>query len=140
MDDTEHRRATILGKSLVERGPVAESARYDAGARQIVVRLRSGLELRVAPEDVEGLRGASDEGLASVAVEPPGLQLRWEGLDVSLFLPYLVEEKLGDDRWVRLIHGQSGGRFASSFRDAALWRSGRLGRLRKKRPARAVAS
>src|SRR5215213_1032004 len=100
MDDAEYRRATAVGEALVEHGPLAESARYDAGSRQIAVRLRSGLELRVVPEDVAGLERASDEELASVAVEPSGLQLRWEGLDASLFLPYLVEMKLGDGRWV----------------------------------------
>src|SRR5688500_18828031 len=104
MDDAEYRHATAVGEALVEHGPLAVSARYDAGSRQIVIRLRSGLELRIVPEDVASLEGASDEELASVTVELPGFQLRWEGLDASLFLPYLVEEKLGDSRWVGLIH------------------------------------
>jgi hypothetical protein len=139
MDDAEYRRATAVGEALVEHGPLAESARYDAGSRQIAVRLRSGLELRVVPEDVAGLEGASDEELASVAVEPSGLQLRWEGLDASLFLPYLVEEKLGDGRWVGLIHGHVGGRLPSPIRGTAVWRVGRLGRRsRRKGSARAA--
>ena len=112
MDDAAYRRATAVGEALVEHGPLAASAGYDAGSRQVVIRLRSGLELRVAPESVEGLQGASDEDLAAVEVEPPGLQLCWGRLDASLFLPYLVEEKLGDGRWVGPIHGPAGGRLS----------------------------
>ena len=76
MDDAGFRRATAVGEALVGRGPLAVSARYDAASRQIVIQLRSGLELRIAPEDVAGLEAASGEDLASVTVEPPGLQLR----------------------------------------------------------------
>jgi hypothetical protein len=141
MDDAAYRRASALGDALVERGPVAVSARYDVGAGQIVVRLRSGLELRVDPSDVAGLGEASDEDLSAVAVEPPGLEIRWERLDASLFLPYLVEEKLGDGRWAGLIHARPDGRLASPIRATSLWRRGGRGRRsRKGRSAGALAS
>ena len=104
MDNASFRRAKAVGDALVERGPVAVSACYDTQSRQVAILLRSGLELRVSPRDVEGLEEASDDELASVQIEPPGLTLRWDGLDAELFLPYLLDEKLGDDRWVQLIH------------------------------------
>jgi hypothetical protein len=104
MEDAEYRQAQAVGDALVDHGPVAVSARYDQQTRQVAILLRSGLELRVSPSDVEGLEGASDEQLVSVEVEPPGLMLRWDRRDAELFLPYLLDEKLGDDRWVRLIH------------------------------------
>jgi hypothetical protein len=141
MDEQDYRRASALGDALVERGPAAVSAHYDTGARQIVVRLRSGLELRLGPEDVAGLECASDEDLSAVVLDPSGLQLRWERLDASLFLPYLVEERLGDGRWVGLIHGRPDGRFASLIGRTALRRGGRRGRWsRKRRSAGALAS
>ena len=105
-DEHDFRRATELGQLLVAKGPVAVGASYDAPARRIAIRLASGLELRVVPEDVEGLENASDAQLAAVEVEPPGLTLRWEALDASLFLPYLVADKLGEDVFVRLILGE----------------------------------
>ncbi|HEX6015852.1 MAG TPA: hypothetical protein VFY87_29445, partial [Geminicoccaceae bacterium] len=64
MDDAEYSRATAIGEALVGHGPVAVSARYEAPSRQIVIRLRSGLELRISPKDIPGLEGASDEELA----------------------------------------------------------------------------
>ncbi len=126
MDEAQYMRAVAVGEALVERGPVAVSARYDSETHQIAIRLRSGLELRIAPEDVNGLEHASKEELTTVEIEPPGLTLRWEGLDTELFLPYLLDEKLGDDRWVRLIHR------AGPLR--RLWRAGRS-RARERRRA-----
>src|ERR671914_632509 len=48
------------------RGPRAVAARYDAGRGRVIITLSTGVELGLAPRDVEGLAGASAEDLRAV--------------------------------------------------------------------------
>jgi hypothetical protein len=82
------------------RHPVALSARFDAERRQIVIQLSGGVELAFDPSRAEGLEHASDSELSSIQISPSGQGLHWPKLDADLFLPALLEGKLGSPRWL----------------------------------------
>ena len=82
------------------RGPRAASAHYDAGRNRVIVRLTTGVELGVAPHDVEGLRHASIEDLKVIEVEAFGLGIHFPKLDADLYVPALLQGVLGSKRWM----------------------------------------
>lgn len=82
------------------QGPRAVTARYDAGRNRVVIRLSTGVELGLAPRDVEGLQHASAEDLKAVEVDALGLGIRFPRLDADLYVPALLEGVLGSPRWM----------------------------------------
>ena len=77
------------------RGPCAVAARYDASRGRVVITLSTGIELGLAPRDVEGLAGASAEDLRVIEVDAMGLGLHFPRLDADLHVPALLESVLG---------------------------------------------
>lgn len=109
------------------RGPRAESAHYDAGRRRIIIRLTTGVELGLAPRDVEGLDGASREDLSEIELEPFGLAIHFPRLDADLYIPALLEGVLGSKAWMAAKLGVEGGRSRSARKTAASRENGKRG-------------
>lgn len=109
------------------RGPRAVSARYDAGRGRVVVTLSTGVELGLAPRDVEGLAGASAADLRVIEVEAMGLGIRFPRLDADLYVPALLESVLGSRRWMAARLGAAGGRARTPAKTAAARANGRRG-------------
>lgn len=106
------------------RGPRAESAHYDAGRDRVIVRLTTGVEIGVAPRDVEGLAGAPREALAEIEVEAMGLGIHFPRLDADLYVPALLEGVLGSKAWMaarlaRRREGRGGAGEREARREAA---------------------
>ena len=120
------------------RGPRAESAHYDAGRNRVIVRLTTGVELGLAPRDVEGLQHASAEDLKAIEVEAFGLGIHFPKLDADLYVPALLQGVLGSKRWMAAQLGAAGGRTRSAAKAAASRENGkRGGRPRKSAAIRA---
>ena len=109
------------------RGPRAASAHYDAGRNRVIVRLTTGVELGVAPHDVEGLRHASIEDLKVIEVEAFGLGIHFAKLDADLYVPALLQGVLGSKRWMAAQLGSAGGRAHSPAKAAASRENGKRG-------------
>lgn len=109
------------------RGPHAVAARYDAGRGRVVITLSTGVELGLAPRDVEGLAGASAEDLRVIEVEGMGLGVRFPRLDADLYVPALLEGVLGSRRWMAARLGAAGGQARSPAKTAAARENGRRG-------------
>jgi hypothetical protein len=92
------------------RGPRAVAARYDAGRGRVVITLSTGVELGLAPRDVEGLAGAPAEDLRVIELEAVGLGVHFPRLDADLQVPALLEGVLGSRRWMAARLGAAGGR------------------------------
>lgn len=121
------------GAERLKKGPVAISARYDAGAGRVVVELASGLEIGFRPQQAQGLETATTAELCEIEISPSGQGLYFPALDVDLYLPALLEGYLGSKAWMGARMGQAGGRANSSAKQAAARANGRLGgRPRKK--------
>jgi hypothetical protein len=95
----EFEAAGARGESLM-RGPRAESVHYDAGRDMIVVRLVSGAEVEFSPRNAQGWTEATPEELAGVEVDALGLAVRVDVIDADLYVPALVEGRLGSDHWI----------------------------------------
>ncbi len=109
------------------RGPRAVAARYDAGRGRVVITLSTGVELGLAPRDVEGLADASAEDLREVEIEAKGLGVHFPRLDADLYVPALLEGVLGSRRWMAARLGAVGGRARTPAKAAAARANGRRG-------------
>jgi len=71
MDDltTDKFEAAKARGDALMRGPRAVSAHYDAGRHRVIVRLTTGVELGLAPRDVEGLDNASSDALKAIEID-----------------------------------------------------------------------
>lgn len=107
--------------------PTAVAANYDRRTRRIVIRLSSNLEVAFAPEDAQGLEGATSAELDAIEITPSGLGLHFPKLDADLYLPALLEGFLGSRKWMASRLGASGGKSKSAAKVAASQRNGRLG-------------
>lgn len=109
------------------RGPRAVAARYDAGRGRVVIALSTGVELGLAPRDVEGLAGASAADLRVIEVEAMGLGIHFPRLDADLYVPALLEGVLGSRRWMAARLGATGGQARTPAKAAAARANGRRG-------------
>lgn len=108
-------------------GPRAVAARYDSGRGRVVIVLSTGVELGLAPRDVEGLAGASADDLRDIEVESLGLRIHFPRLDADLYVPALLEGVLGSRRWMAARLGAAGGHARSAAKAAAARENGRRG-------------
>ena len=126
LTDQQFEAAKQRGKARL-RGPRALAARYDAGRGRVVITLCTGVELGLAPRDVEGLVGASAEDLRVVEVDGMGLGIHFPRLDADLYVPALLEGVLGSRRWMAARLGAAGGTVRTAAKAAAARKNGRLG-------------
>ena len=82
------------------QGPRAVAVRYDAGRRRVVITLSSGIELGLAPSDVEGLAGAASEDLRAVEIVSQGLGVHFSRLDADFDVSALLKGVLGSRQWM----------------------------------------
>lgn len=136
IDEATFAKAQERGRRLLERGPLATAARYEAG--RIHVELNNGCAFEFPVEHAEGLAGAKVADLRTIEVQAAGLGLYWPKLDADLYVPTLVKGVLGTKQWMAQI-GASGGRAATAVKAAAARANGKLGgRPRKPNPLEAV--
>jgi Protein of unknown function (DUF2442) len=133
IDDAAFAKTSERGRRLLARGPLATSARYEAG--RIHVELNNGCAFEFPVAHAEGLAGAKALELRTIEVSASGLGLHWPKLDADLYVPALVKGILGTKQWMTQI-GALGGSAATVAKAAASRANGKLGgRPRKSRLA-----
>jgi hypothetical protein len=65
-----------------------------------MIRLNTGIEIGVAPRDLEGLEHESAEAMAQIELEPFGLGIHFPAIDADIYIPALREGGLGSKRWM----------------------------------------
>ena len=121
---TQFEKAVDAGRRALSRGPLALSARYEAG--RVHVALDNGCLFAFPVEHVDGLAGAKVSHLKEVKVEASGLGLHWLHLDVDLYVPTVVKGILGSRHWMAHI-GAAGGRVKSNVKAASSRSNGAKG-------------
>jgi Protein of unknown function (DUF2442) len=129
IDDAAFAKASERGRRLLARGPLATSARYEAG--RIHVELNNGCAFEFPVTHAEGLARAKALELQTIEVSASGLGLHWPKLDADLYVPAIVKGILGTKQWMTQI-GALGGSAATVAKAAASRANGKLrGRPRK---------
>ena len=126
LTDKQFELAKQRGEARLQ-GPRAVPAHYDAGRGRIVIALSTGVELGLAPRDVEGLAGASVDSLKSIEIDNQGFGIHFPKLDADLYVPALLEGVLGSRRWMATRLGAAGGQARSSAKATAARENGQLG-------------
>lgn len=126
LTDEQFEAAKRRGKARLQ-GPRAVAVRYDAGRGRVVIALSTGVELGLAPRDVEGLAGASVDDLRAVEIDNLGLGIHFPRLDADLYVPALLEGVLGSRRWMAARLGAAGGQARSAAKATAARENGRRG-------------
>jgi hypothetical protein len=130
----EFEAAVARGDALM-RSPRAEHVHFDAGRNRIIVRLTSGVEIGLAPRDVEGLQGASASDLKAIVIEASGLGIHFPKLDADLYVPALLDGILGSKNWMTARGDGSGERLPGKAKTEASRRNGRKGSRPRKSDA-----
>lgn len=133
--DAEIESALHQAASLPE-GALAESVRYIASLRLLLITLKNQRRLALPVEDIQGLEDASDTELQQYEILGRGTGISFPTLDVDLYVPALIEGVYGNRRWMAEL-GRKGG----SVRSEAKQRAARNNGSKGGRPRRiAVAS
>jgi hypothetical protein len=110
--------ARAAGAQRDKTEPRAVHAEYDAAKGVVLVQLRSGAWFGFSPSLVYELRGASDEDLSAVEVEPWGEGLHWEALDADVSVPGIIFDTLDAPAWwARWIAGRTTAKKAAASRE-----------------------
>jgi hypothetical protein len=116
--------------------PTALTVRYDRRRRHIVVSLNNGVNLVFPPDIVQGLERAAPADLADAEISPSGFGIHFPRLDAHLYLPALLQGKLGSKRWMAAQLGAAGGKARTPAKAAAARNNGQRGGRPRKVSAR----
>ena len=100
----EQAQLAAIQANLTELRAIA--AYYDADAKLVIVRLRSGAIFSFPPNIAQGLCGAKAEDLAQVEITPMGDGLHWETLDADFSVAGLLAGIFGTKRWMATLQQQ----------------------------------
>jgi hypothetical protein len=109
ISEAEFKNVTSRGEATRARGPIVVSAICDATARTLALRFSNDATITIPIDAIEGLAQKPDAKLAHMAIESAGLSLHWPRLDVSLWVPSLVDGITGSRAWMATIAAMSEG-------------------------------
>jgi hypothetical protein len=101
-------------------------ARYDSDADAIDLRFSGGGSMSIPRKIVPGLERAAKSKIESIVVSPAGDALSWPLLDLSVYVPGLVERAFGT-RLFAASTGRRGGRRRTKAKAAAAKANGAKG-------------
>ncbi len=105
--DAEIDAALERGRRLQAQEPCTCAARFDARTGKITLDLTNGCSFVFPARLIQGLEGAADDDLAAVELSPHGRGLHWEGPDVDISVPGLVNGVFGTRSHMGRIAGKS---------------------------------
>jgi len=100
IDDAERARADRRMAARLRRTPKALAAYYEPAGSRIVVSLDTGIDLVVPARLIQGLSEANAADLGEIEITPTGLGLHWPRLDADVYVPSLLEGRVGSRSWM----------------------------------------
>lgn len=130
--DNQYAAAVARGARV---GPRAIAVHYDVRMKRVDVELSNGMGISVPAARIEGLGAATVAQLRAGRITGHGTALRWDDLDVDVYVPALFEGVLGTEKWMSEL-ARAAGRTRSARKAAAARENGKKGgRPRKQRSA-----
>lgn len=80
--------------------PYAVAAAYFPAIKRILIKLNTGIEIAIVPEDYQTLEHAKASDLKKIEITPSGDALIFPKLNDGLYLPGLMEGLFGTKRWM----------------------------------------
>jgi hypothetical protein len=80
--------------------PYAVAAAYFPAIKRILIKLNTGIEIAIAPEDYQTLEHAKTSELKKIEITPSGDALIFPKLNDGLYLPGLMQGLFGTKRWM----------------------------------------
>ena len=88
------------GTQKREDFPYAVAAAYFPAIKRILIKLNTGIEIAIVPEDYQTLEHAKPSELKKIEITPSGDALIFPKLNDGLYLPGLMEGLFGTKRWM----------------------------------------
>ncbi len=107
LSDAAIEAALERGRRLEATEPRAAGARYDPRTGRVTVELVNGCAFVFPARSVQGLEAATDADLAAVELLPQGRGLHWEGPDVDISLPGLMNGIFGTRAYMARLAGSA---------------------------------
>ncbi len=123
--------ARARGAAQRKKGLHAVSAHYDRKAQRVVLELTSGFQFAFPVRAIPALGAATSAQLAAVVVDPSGISLHWDALDVDLSVPGLLLSVIGEKEQRRQLAS-----FAGKVTSAAKANAARANGAKGGRPKR----
>ena len=79
-----------------KQGLRATHAKFDRRTRRVALELTSGYSFAFPVKAVRALKGMTDAQLSLVELDPSGIALRWDALDIDLSVPGLLFSAFGE--------------------------------------------
>lgn len=117
-----------------KRGLRAVSARYDRKSRRVVLELSSGYQFAFPVSAIGALGEVTSAQLATVSVDPSGISLRWEALDIDLSVPGLLLSVIGEKEQRRRLASFAGKVTSAAKAKAARANGAKGGRPKVRQP------
>lgn len=127
MAKDEMKRAEAAARTRQDSFPRVTAAYYSAELDRLVVQLSTGLGLLVDHRDLQGLESATPDDLRQVEISPSGFGLHFPAVDADVYVPGLIEGRLGSAAYMAAKLGSSGGRTRSAEKARAARENGRRG-------------
>ncbi|WP_375403571.1 DUF2442 domain-containing protein [uncultured Sphingomonas sp.] len=101
MTDADFAAAEERGRVSLLTTPHARSARYESASGRVIVELTNGCTFSFPARIAQDLEGATDDELTQIEVDPCGVGLHWEKLDVDFTVAGLMAGRFGSARYMR---------------------------------------
>lgn len=110
----------------------AVDAHYDSVNKKLVVNLKSGVDVAIPVNLIEGLQQATDAERAKILLTVSGHGLHWDDIDVQLSIQGLLKGLYGSPSWMEqdlaaATLGRKGGQSRTPAKVAAARKNGAKG-------------
>ena len=100
-NNIEIQAAEAAGQESLENEHRAISATYESSTRKLHIISTLDAELILSVDNLQGLAGASDDGLLDIELSPFGSNLHWPRLDADLGVHNLFCGVYGSKTWMQ---------------------------------------
>ena len=125
--NNELKRADAAARDRLAAFPRVVGVRHSEELDRLLIDLSTGIGLAVDYRDIEGLEHARADDLNLAEISPSGFGLHFPSLDADLYVPALIEGRLGSAAYMAARLGAAGGRVRSAEKSRAARENGRLG-------------
>ncbi len=129
--ENQYQSAVKNAKEREFTEPLGISVKYYPKRRNVIIKLNNNATFTFPVDNLQGLKGASDDKLKNVSLTHSGTDICWEELDVYFSITSLLIGMFGNKKWMSEL-GRIGGSSKSAVKSEAARQNGKKGGRPKK--------